>query len=160
MTQFVREVLGLRVNFEEASTTEFVTVEGDALQVIGPGHPYFDFFGQHALGPVPLFEVTDLHAAASELRAAGIETVGSTGVDSNWRWIHFGRPTATCTRWRADWKRHDLRAADVDAGAPASGTAAVVHQDRHVRVFDPTHLGLREHRRGMDRKRASTERWT
>jgi catechol 2,3-dioxygenase-like lactoylglutathione lyase family enzyme len=92
MIQFVREVLSLRVNFEEASTTEFVTVDGDALQVIGPGHPYFDFFGQHALGPVPLFEVTDLHAAASELRAAGIETVGSTGVDSIWRWIHFRAP--------------------------------------------------------------------
>jgi catechol 2,3-dioxygenase-like lactoylglutathione lyase family enzyme len=92
MTEFAREVLGLRVNFEEASTTEFVTVEGDALQVIGPGDPYFDFFGRHALGPVPLFEVTDLHAAASELRAAGVETVGSAGVDDNWRWIHFRAP--------------------------------------------------------------------
>jgi hypothetical protein len=54
MTQFARELLGLRVNFEEATSTEFVTVEGDALQVIVRGHPYYDFFGQHALGPVPL----------------------------------------------------------------------------------------------------------
>jgi len=92
MTQFAREVLGLRVNFEEASTTEFVTVEGDGLQVIGPGHPYFDFFGQHALGPVPLFEVTDVHAAAAELRAAGIDTVGPAGVDTAWRWINFRAP--------------------------------------------------------------------
>jgi hypothetical protein len=42
-----------------------------------------------ALGPVPLFEVTDLLAAASELRAAGVDIVGSAGVDDNWRWIHF-----------------------------------------------------------------------
>jgi catechol 2,3-dioxygenase-like lactoylglutathione lyase family enzyme len=92
MVAFLREVLGLRTNFEEEATVEFETSEGDEIQVMAPGHPYYEFFSAHANGPVPLFEVDDVHAARRELEAAGIEILGPLDRDSNWEWIHVRAP--------------------------------------------------------------------
>ena len=92
MVAFLRDVLGLRTSFAEDTTTELTTAEGDEVQVMGPGDPYHDFFGEHARGPVPLFEVDDVHAARLELEAAGTEIVGPVGKDSRWEWIHFRAP--------------------------------------------------------------------
>ena len=41
MVAFARDVLGLRVNFEDPTTVEFTTLEGDELQIMAPGDPYF-----------------------------------------------------------------------------------------------------------------------
>ena len=71
---------------------EFATSEGDEIQLMAPGDPYFDFFRDHAHGPVPLFEVDDVHVARAELEAAGIEIIGALGSDSRWEWIHFRAP--------------------------------------------------------------------
>ena len=92
MVAFLRDVLRLRVNFEEPTTMEFSMSEGDEIQIMGPGDPYFDFFKEQAAGPVPLFEVTDLGAAHDDLRNAGIPLVGAPGRDANWEWIHFRAP--------------------------------------------------------------------
>ena len=92
MVGFLRDVLGLRVNFEEPTTVEFATSEGDRIQVMAPGDPYYEFFSEHAAGPVPLFEVDDVSAARSELEAAGIELVGTAGRDDDWEWIHVCAP--------------------------------------------------------------------
>jgi catechol 2,3-dioxygenase-like lactoylglutathione lyase family enzyme len=92
MVTFVREVLGLRVNFSEPTTVEFSTSEGDEIQIIAPGDPYYDFFTHNAAGPVPLFEVDDVHHARRELEQAGVEVIGATGRDSRWEWIHFRAP--------------------------------------------------------------------
>lgn len=92
MVAFLRDVLGLRTNFEEEATVELETSEGDQVQVMAPGHPYYDFFGEHARGPVPLFEVDDVHAARRELEAAGVELIGATERDSTWEWIHVRAP--------------------------------------------------------------------
>jgi catechol 2,3-dioxygenase-like lactoylglutathione lyase family enzyme len=92
MVRFLRDVLGLRPGFEEPTTIEFETSEGDRIQVMAPGDPYYDFFGEHASGPVPLFEVDDVRAARGELEAAGIEIVGEPGRDSRWEWIHVRAP--------------------------------------------------------------------
>jgi catechol 2,3-dioxygenase-like lactoylglutathione lyase family enzyme len=92
MVRFLGDVMGMRRNFEEPATVEFETTEGDAVQVIGPGHPYFDFFGRHARGPVPLFEVDDLSQARQRLVEARTEIVGPPGRDSNWEWLHFRAP--------------------------------------------------------------------
>jgi catechol 2,3-dioxygenase-like lactoylglutathione lyase family enzyme len=92
MTAFLRNVLKLRIGFEEPTTIEFSTSEGDEIQIMAPGDPYFAFFEEHAAGPVPLFEVDDVHAARRELEAAGIEIVGPLGRDSRWEWIHFRAP--------------------------------------------------------------------
>ncbi len=92
MVSFLRDVLGLRVSFEEPTTVELSTSEGDQVQVVAPGDPYFEFFGRHATGPVPLFEVDDVHAAREELETAGVELVGPPGQDANWEWVHFRAP--------------------------------------------------------------------
>jgi catechol 2,3-dioxygenase-like lactoylglutathione lyase family enzyme len=92
MVAFARDVLGLRVNFQEPTTVEFSTAEGDEIQIMAPGDAYYDFFTEHAAGPVPLFEVDDVHLARRELEEAGIEVIGATGRDSRWEWIHFRAP--------------------------------------------------------------------
>ena len=92
MRELLEQVMGLRVNFEESTTVEFRTTEGDEVQLHGPGDPYFDFFRCHARGPVPLFEVDDVHAARVELDEKGIAIVGDIGRDSRWEWIHFRAP--------------------------------------------------------------------
>jgi catechol 2,3-dioxygenase-like lactoylglutathione lyase family enzyme len=89
MVTFLREVLALRVNFSQPTTTEFSTAEGDEIQVMAPGDAYYDFFTEHAAGPAPLFEVDDVHRARGELEAAGVE---ATGRDSRREWIHFRAP--------------------------------------------------------------------
>src|SRR5712691_2720667 len=86
------QVLGLRVNFQEPTTVEFSTSEGDQFQVMAPGDPYYDFFTQNGSGPVPLFEGGDVHLARRELEEAGVEVIGATGRDSRWEWIHFRAP--------------------------------------------------------------------
>ena len=92
MVRFLGDVMGMRRNFEEPATVEFETTEGDEVQVMSPGHPYFDFFSRHARGPVPLFEVDDLNQARQRLVEARTEIVGSPGRDSNWEWLHFRAP--------------------------------------------------------------------
>jgi catechol 2,3-dioxygenase-like lactoylglutathione lyase family enzyme len=92
MVGFLRDVLGLRVEFEEATTVELSTTDGDRVQVMAPGDRYYELFREQATGPVPLFEVEDVHAARAELEAAGVELVGTTERDSSWEWIHLRAP--------------------------------------------------------------------
>jgi catechol 2,3-dioxygenase-like lactoylglutathione lyase family enzyme len=92
MTAFVRQVLGLRLSFEEQTTAEFLTSDGDTFQVMAPGDPYYEFFTTYANGPVPLFEVDDVHEALSTLGLADIEIIGSLERDKEWQWIHFRAP--------------------------------------------------------------------
>jgi len=92
MVTFLRQVLGLRVNFQEPTTVEFSTSEGDQIQVMAPGDAYYDFFTENAAGPVPLFEVDNVHLARRELEEAGVDVLGATGHDSQWEWIHFRAP--------------------------------------------------------------------
>ena len=92
MVAFLRDVLGLRVEFERRTTAELSLPDGDRVQVFGPGDPYFSFFAEHAGGPVALFEVADVHGARGELVAAGIEVVGSIEREREWEWLHFRAP--------------------------------------------------------------------
>ena len=92
MRYFAEHVLGLSVNFGDPTTVEYTTAEGDKLQLMAPGDPYFDFFARHARGPVPLFEVEDAQAARRELEDAGIEIVGELARDAHWEWIHVRAP--------------------------------------------------------------------
>jgi len=92
MADFLRHVLGLRVTFQDATTVELSTSEGDAIQIMAPSDPTYDFFTEHAAGPVPLFEVDDVHRARRELEEAGVEVIGPLGRDSRWEWVHFRAP--------------------------------------------------------------------
>jgi catechol 2,3-dioxygenase-like lactoylglutathione lyase family enzyme len=92
MIRVLRDIMGLRVELEEPTTTELSLPSGDRVQVFAPGDPYFDFFAEHASGPVALFEVDDVCTAHAELVAAGVEIVGTIEQDSNWEWLHFRAP--------------------------------------------------------------------
>jgi predicted enzyme related to lactoylglutathione lyase len=95
MVIFFRDVLGLRIGFEEPKTVEFETSERDRIQLMAPGDRYYEFFREHAAGPVPLFEVDDVAEARRELEAAGVEIVGPSERDDNWEWIHVRAPDGT-----------------------------------------------------------------
>jgi len=92
MVRMLGDVMGLQVNFEETTTVEFSTTQGDQIQVMAPGDPYLRLLSEEASGPVPLFEVDDVRRARVELQEAGIEIVGEIGRDSRWEWIHFRAP--------------------------------------------------------------------
>jgi catechol 2,3-dioxygenase-like lactoylglutathione lyase family enzyme len=92
MVRFLREVMGLRTEFEEATTTELSLPSGDRVQVFSPSDPYFRFFREHANGPVALFEVDHVPTAHADLVAAGIEIIGKIEHDSDWEWLHFRAP--------------------------------------------------------------------
>jgi hypothetical protein len=92
MVDFLESTVGLQKKFEEPTAVEFTTVDGDAIQVMAAGDPYFEFFRQHAAGPVPLFEVDDVHQARLELESAGVQLIGELGQDRDWEWIHFRAP--------------------------------------------------------------------
>jgi predicted enzyme related to lactoylglutathione lyase len=92
MMSFLQDVMGLDINFQDPTTVEFETTEGDEIQLMAPGDPYFEFFTKNAAGPVPLFEVDDVHLARAELVEAGMEILGEMGRDRQWEWLHFRAP--------------------------------------------------------------------
>jgi catechol 2,3-dioxygenase-like lactoylglutathione lyase family enzyme len=89
MVAFLRDGLGLAVEFEEEGTAELSLASGDRVQVFAPGHRYYELFGT---GPVPLFEVDDVHAALQELEQAGAELLGPIERDQHWEWVNFRAP--------------------------------------------------------------------
>lgn len=92
MVAFLRDVMGMPVEFERATTAELSLPSGDRVQVFAPGDPYYELFGRHARGPVALFEVDDVHAARTELEEAGVELIGSIERDDTWEWTNFLAP--------------------------------------------------------------------
>lgn len=92
MIGLFRDVMGLPVDFAESTTTEMALPSGDRVQVFAPDHPYFEFYREHASGPVALFEVDDVHVARAELDRAGIEVLGEIERESRWDWLHFRAP--------------------------------------------------------------------
>jgi hypothetical protein len=97
MVAFLRDGLGLAVEFEEEGTTELSLANGDRVQVFAPGHRYYELFGT---GPVPLFEVDDVHAAVRELEQAGPRSWGQSSVTCIGSGRTSARPTETCMRLR------------------------------------------------------------
>ena len=92
MVDLLESTMGMQKRFEERTTVEFATEDGDAIQIMAPGDRYFAFFTEHATGPVPLFEVDDVHQARGELESAGVQIIGEPGQDSDWEWLHFRAP--------------------------------------------------------------------
>jgi hypothetical protein len=92
MVAFLRDGLGLTVEFQDEATTELSLADGDRVQIFGPGHRYHDLFAAHASGPVPLFEIDDVQAAVLELERAGAKVLGSVESDTRWEWVNFRAP--------------------------------------------------------------------
>ena len=84
---FFRDVLGLRVLFEEPESIEFETAEGDRVQLFGPASPYFE----RGRRPFPLFEVDDAELARADLSSRGVG-VGPLEVDEEWKWFDVSGP--------------------------------------------------------------------
>ena len=92
MVAFLRDTLGMDVEFERATTAELSLANGDRVQLFAPGDPYHELFRSHGRGPVALFEVNDVGEARRELEDAGVEIVGSVESDDSWEWVNFVAP--------------------------------------------------------------------
>jgi predicted enzyme related to lactoylglutathione lyase len=86
---FFRDVLG--VPFAEPAP-EFAwskLPDTSQFEIFGPAQVDHDHF---TTGPVPEFLVEDLHEAAEELRAAGVELLGELHGTAEEGWLHFRAP--------------------------------------------------------------------
>lgn len=92
MVAFLRDGLGLAVEFEEEATMELSLANGDRVQVFAPGHRHHELFAAEVTGPVPLFEVDDVHAAVGKLELAGAEFLGPIERDQHREWANFRAP--------------------------------------------------------------------
>jgi catechol 2,3-dioxygenase-like lactoylglutathione lyase family enzyme len=96
MVDFLRNVLGARLDHEESDFAVFQLPDGAKIEVFGPGTHYNPHF---TTGPVGGFLVPDVHAAIEELRAAGIEIVQEPGENY---WAHFRAPDGNIYEVTAD----------------------------------------------------------
>src|SRR5438105_1917618 len=95
MRALLEVVMGLRLNFDDATTVEFETTEGDEIQLMAPGDPYFDFFREHAHGPVSVFGFRGRSAGTIPLISSGERPMPVSGTASSVRWQSFSSVTAT-----------------------------------------------------------------
>jgi catechol 2,3-dioxygenase-like lactoylglutathione lyase family enzyme len=87
---FFRDVLGLRLELERPGCWMLKLPDGSKVEVFGPDSPINCHF---TTGPVVGFLVDDVHAAADELRAAGVEILLEPAVDDSGNaWVHFRAP--------------------------------------------------------------------
>jgi catechol 2,3-dioxygenase-like lactoylglutathione lyase family enzyme len=101
MVAFLRDVFGLRVEFERQTTTELSLPSGDRVQIFAPEDPFSERFA----AAVALFEVESLDDAQRELATRGIDVVGAAEHDSEWRWINVRAPDGTL--FELAERRHD-----------------------------------------------------
>ena len=87
MVAFAENVLGLRLARSDRGLAAFTLPNGDTFEVFDEKHPG----GGHPDGVAAGFLVDDAEAAATELRAAGVEVsdVDSAGA---FRWAYFRAP--------------------------------------------------------------------
>ena len=87
---FFRDSLGLRAEQEEPDFAVFSLLNGDTVELFGPGdqdHAHF------TTGPVVGFSVDDVEKARSELEAAGTVFIGPVhGSRQEGRYSHFLGP--------------------------------------------------------------------
>lgn len=98
---------GTRTDRFEETVAFFRDLLGVPLTVIGPGFAWskmansshLEIFGpqdrDHEIfdtGPVPEFLVDDVHTAAAELRAAGVELLDEVQGTAQEGWVHFRAP--------------------------------------------------------------------
>ena len=99
--------VGVRTEQFDSAVGFFRDVLGVPLEPFGPDFAWsrmantsqFEIFGprdsEHrhfTTGPVPEFLVDDLPAALEQLRAAGVEILGTPTIDGTDGWLHFRGP--------------------------------------------------------------------
>jgi catechol 2,3-dioxygenase-like lactoylglutathione lyase family enzyme len=85
---FFGDVLGLQAVVDEPDFAVFEVPDGSTMEVFGPSSEY----NRHLTHPVAGFRVTDLHGAARELAAAGVEIVLPMQTGDDRAWLHFRGP--------------------------------------------------------------------
>lgn len=86
---FFRDLLGVPLEVVNPAFAWATLPDTSQFEVFGAGdedHPEF------TTGPVPEFLVDDLAGALDELRAAGVEILGTPVVRENEGWVHFRAP--------------------------------------------------------------------
>lgn len=81
---FFGETLGLEVTLDAENIVELAAGNGDRIQLLRPGHRYFEFYRSHGASIVPLLEVDDLDQASAELARGGAELLGEPEPDGTW----------------------------------------------------------------------------
>jgi predicted enzyme related to lactoylglutathione lyase len=87
--RFLRDVMGLSLDEEQAGFASFVLPNHDKFEVFGPDEAEHSYF---TTGPVVGFGVTDVDAAREELERSGIEVIGPVHSEGDYRWSHFRGP--------------------------------------------------------------------
>ena len=87
---FLREVLGLRLELDQPGFWMLKLPDGSKVEVFGPDSPVNRHF---TTGPVAGFLVDDIQDAAAELRSAGVEILYASAIDDSGNaWVHFRAP--------------------------------------------------------------------
>jgi glyoxylase I family protein len=87
---FFGDVLGLRLELDRPGFWMLKLPDGSKVEVFGPDSPINRHFTTR---PVVGFLVDDVHAAADELRAAGVEILLEPEIDDSGNaWVHFRAP--------------------------------------------------------------------
>ncbi len=84
--------LRLSRSFAARAIVGYGLPNGDVVEVFGPGTRYFDFYAEHASGPVAGFSVADVDSARDTLGAAGVELVGDVERMGGSAWCHVRGP--------------------------------------------------------------------
>jgi catechol 2,3-dioxygenase-like lactoylglutathione lyase family enzyme len=96
---FFRDVLGLQPDLDLPGFQVLKLPDGSKVEVFGPETEMNRHF---TTGPVVGFLVDDVDAAASELRASGIEIVYSAKDESGNGWVHFRAPDGNIYEFTQD----------------------------------------------------------
>ena len=86
---FFRDVLGVPLVEPRSDFAWAKLPDSSQFEVFGPEMRDHDHF---STGPVPEFLVDDVHAAATELEAAGVELLGPPKGTPQEGWLHFRAP--------------------------------------------------------------------
>ena len=91
MSSFYRNLFGVEPTVDTDDFVVFHLPSGDTVELFSPAEPDHRHF---TTGPVAGFLVDELAAATESLRAAGIELLGTPGLDeaSGVGWAHFRAP--------------------------------------------------------------------
>jgi catechol 2,3-dioxygenase-like lactoylglutathione lyase family enzyme len=96
---FFHDVLGLTLDFDLPGFQVLKLPDGSKVEVFGPDT---DMNRHFTTGPVVGFLVDDVNAAASELRARGVEILHTAEDENGNAWVHFRAPDGNVYEFTQD----------------------------------------------------------
>jgi catechol 2,3-dioxygenase-like lactoylglutathione lyase family enzyme len=97
--EFFRDILGLQADFDLPGFQVLKLPDGSKVEVFGSDTEMNRHF---TTGPVVGFLVDDVNAAASELRARGVEILHTVEDQSGNAWVHFRGPDGNIYEFTQD----------------------------------------------------------